>query len=120
MLCSSYLLNHHIDLVSGFHVEVLGGLVLVEALSVEEESNVVGLELAYGLSYALALAICIHKFLELGGGLDLEEDLFAVLSGGIVTWLLTLRLSCSAGGAGSAMRKNEYNAGQSANWYLAL
>ena len=29
--------------------------------------------------YRLSLAVCVHEFLELGGGLDLEEDFFAVL-----------------------------------------
>jgi hypothetical protein len=29
--------------------------------------------------YRLSLAVCIHKFLELGCSLDLEEDFLAVL-----------------------------------------
>jgi hypothetical protein len=43
----------------------------------------------------LALAVGVHEFFELGGGLDLEEDLLAVLSGVGITWLFTFRFSCS-------------------------
>ena len=43
----------------------------------------------------MSLAVGIHELLELGGGLDLEEDLLAVLNREKSTWLLTLRLSCS-------------------------
>ena len=32
------------------------------------------------MSYALSLTIGIHELFELCGGLDLEEDLFAVLN----------------------------------------
>lgn len=46
-------------------------------------------------SYALALAVRIHQLLESSRVLDLEEDLLTVLRIGPVTWLLTLRLSCS-------------------------
>jgi hypothetical protein len=43
---SSDLLDDHVDLVSVLHVQVLGGLVLVEAFSVEEEADVLGVELS--------------------------------------------------------------------------
>jgi len=45
--------------------------------------------------YTLPLAVGIHQLLELGCGLDLEEDLLSVLNIEFLTWLLTLRLSCS-------------------------
>ena len=44
----------------------------MEALAVEEETDIVGRE-------SLALAVGVHEFLELSGGLDLEEDFLAVL-----------------------------------------
>ena len=43
---SSDLLDDHVDLVSVLHVQVLGGLVLVESFSVEEEADVLGIELS--------------------------------------------------------------------------
>lgn len=43
---SSDLLDDHVDLVSVLHVQVLGGLVLVESFSVEEEADVLGVELS--------------------------------------------------------------------------
>jgi hypothetical protein len=39
------LFNHDINLISVLHVEVLGSLAFVKALSVEEEANVAGGEL---------------------------------------------------------------------------
>ena len=45
-VCSSDLLDDHVDLVSVLHVQVLRGLVLVEAFSVEEEADVLGIELS--------------------------------------------------------------------------
>lgn len=39
------LLDHDIDFIPVLHVEVLGGLGLVESLSVEEEADVVDVEL---------------------------------------------------------------------------
>ena len=47
----------------------------------------------------MSLAICIHKFFKLGGILNFEEDFFSILTNNKRTWLLTLRLSCSAAGA---------------------
>jgi hypothetical protein len=70
---ASDLFDDHVDFVAVFHVEVFGGLVFVDALAIEEEADIVGLE-------ALALAVGVHEFLELGGILDLEEDLLAVLA----------------------------------------
>lgn len=37
---------YHIDLVSVFHVEVFGGLVLMKACAVEKEADVAGFELS--------------------------------------------------------------------------
>ena len=50
----------------------------------------------YAFTYILSLAVCIHEFLELSATFDLEKDLLAVLNIRIITWLFTLRLSCSA------------------------
>ena len=83
--------DEDIDFIAIFHVEFLGGLGLVEALAVEQESDIVG-------GQALALAVGIHEFLELGGGLDLEEDFLAVLNYNGGTWLFTFRLRCSVAG----------------------
>ena len=64
--------DEDIDFIAIFHVEFLGSLGFVEALAVEEETDIVGRE-------SLALAVGVHEFLELSGGLDLEEDFLAVL-----------------------------------------
>jgi len=45
---STNLFDDHINFVAVLHIEVLGGLVLVESLSVEKESDVVGFELGEG------------------------------------------------------------------------
>ena len=42
------LLNHHIDLVSVLHVEILGGGVLVESFAVEEEPHIAHIQLNMG------------------------------------------------------------------------
>ena len=39
---TSDLLDHHINLVAVFHVQLLGGLGLVEALTIEEKTDVAG------------------------------------------------------------------------------
>ena len=44
---ASNLLDDDVDLISVLHVEVLGGLVLVQSLTIEEEPDVVGAQL-YG------------------------------------------------------------------------
>ena len=44
-IVTSNLLNHHINLVTVLHVEVLGGLILVQSLTIEKEANVVGAQL---------------------------------------------------------------------------
>ena len=43
---ASDLLDDHVYLVSVLHVQILGGLVLVESFSVEEEADVLGVELS--------------------------------------------------------------------------
>jgi hypothetical protein len=80
---ASDLFNDDVDFVSVLHVQVLGGLVLVETLTVEEESNIICLE-------ALTLAVGIHQFLELSSAFDLEEDFFSVLAFDLQVQLLCL------------------------------
>ena len=41
-LTASNLLNDNVDLITIFHVELLGGLSLVQALSVKEEADIGG------------------------------------------------------------------------------
>ena len=61
------------------------------------------------MKYALALGVGVHQFFELSGALDLEEDLLTILSKGVLTWLLTLRLSCSEFVAvASVITSNDY------------
>ena len=50
---ASDLFNDNVDFVSVLHVQILGGLVLVKTLTVEEESNSISLE-------ALTLTVGIH------------------------------------------------------------
>jgi hypothetical protein len=42
---ASDLLDHDINLVSVLHVQLLGGLALVQAFSIEEEADIGGIEL---------------------------------------------------------------------------
>lgn len=42
---SANLLDHDINLITILHVEILGGLGLVESLAIEEEAHVVDVEL---------------------------------------------------------------------------
>jgi L-aminopeptidase/D-esterase-like protein len=79
LAASSDLLDDHIDLISVFHVEILGGLGIVESFPVEQEANVGDVELHIEIAYTLSLAICVHELLELGCVFDLEEDLLAIL-----------------------------------------
>lgn len=44
--CSSDLLNDDVDLIAVLHVEFLGSLRVVEALSVEEEAHIGNIELS--------------------------------------------------------------------------
>ena len=39
------MLDHYVNLISIFHVEVLGGLIFMKSLAVEKEPDIVGLEL---------------------------------------------------------------------------
>ena len=76
LLSSSDLLDHHINLVSVLHVELLGGLTFVQAFSVEEEADIGDVE-------ALTLAVGIHELLELSGILDLEKEYNPELKGAL-------------------------------------
>ena len=66
------LLQDGIDLVSILELEHLGGLVVIHTLAVEEEAE-------GGLGDALALGVGLEDFAHLGGLLDLELGLLAVL-----------------------------------------
>jgi len=50
------LLDHHIDLVTVLHIEVLGGGVFMESLAVEEESHIVHVQL-----YLHTLTLCLWQ-----------------------------------------------------------
>ena len=66
------LLQDGIDLVSILELEHLGGLVVIHTLAVEEEAE-------GGLGDALALGVGLEDLAHLGGLLDLELGLLAVL-----------------------------------------
>ncbi len=66
------LLNHHVYLISVLHLEFVRCVIVLESLTVEDESALVARE-------TLPLAVGIHEFLELRRPLDLEEDLSAIL-----------------------------------------
>ena len=66
------MLDHDVDFVSVLHLEGLWRVVLLDALTVEDEATLIVAE-------ALALAVGVHQLLELRLLLDLEEDLGAVL-----------------------------------------
>ena len=66
------LLQDGIDLVPILELEHLGGLVVGHALAVEEEAE-------GGLGDALALGVGLEDLAHLGGLLDLELGLLAVL-----------------------------------------
>ena len=50
------LLNDDIDLIAVLHVQVLGGLVLVESFAVEQETDVVDVELA-----KMSVTLCLWQ-----------------------------------------------------------
>ena len=66
------LLDHDIDLVAVLHLEAVRSVPVLQSLPVEDEPALVRSE-------ALSLAVGIHEFLELGGPLNLEKDLRAIL-----------------------------------------
>ena len=70
---SSSLLDHDIDLISVLHLKLVGGVIILEAFSVEDEAALVD-------GQTLAVHVRIHQLLQLSGALDLKEDLSAVLS----------------------------------------
>jgi len=72
-LTASSLFDHDIYRVSVLHLELLRGVVFLEPLSVEDES-------ALGSLNSLSAAVSVHELLEVGGPLNLEVNLSAVLS----------------------------------------
>ena len=66
------LLQDGVDLISILELKHLGGLIVIHALPVEEEAE-------GGLGDALALGVGLEDFAHLGGLLDLELGLLAVL-----------------------------------------
>ena len=73
VLGASGLLNHDVDLVAVVHFQGLWGVVILDALTVENESALV-------VGEALSLAVSFHELLELRGPFDLEKDFGTVLS----------------------------------------
>ena len=68
---TSGLLNHSVNDIVVLHAHIIGGLVLHDWGSVEKEAD-------GGTGNTLLLAVGIHKLLELGYALNLEEDLGTV------------------------------------------
>ena len=66
------LLQNGVDLISILELKHLGGLIVIHALTVEEEAE-------GGLGDALALGVGLEDLAHLGGLLDLELGLLAVL-----------------------------------------
>lgn len=66
------LLIHGVDGVLVLELELLGGLIAVQALAVESEPDAAG-------CLARALAVGLKNFTEGSAGLDLEVDLIIVL-----------------------------------------
>lgn len=66
------LLQDGVDLISILELEHLGGLIVVHTLTVEEEAE-------GGLGDTLALGVGLEDLAHLGGLLDLELGLLAVL-----------------------------------------
>ena len=92
---ASGLLDHDVDFVAVVHFEGQGCVVVLDALAVEDEPALV-------VRQALALAVSLHQLFELGGPLDLEENLRAVLGLHLDVQLLgCTACSSSSSGRGS-------------------
>ena len=87
MSCSARLLDHYVDFVAIIHLERLRGVVVLDALTIEDEATLV-------VRKALALAIGFHELLQLSGPLDLEENLAPVLRLDLDIELLATRCDC--------------------------
>ena len=87
MSCSARLLDHYVDFVAIIHLERLRGVVVLDALAIENEAALV-------VRKALALAIGFHELLQLSGPLDLEEYLAPVLRLDLDIELLATRCGC--------------------------
>ena len=82
------LFNHDIYLITVFHLEFVRGVIVLEALTVEDEAALVARE-------SLSLAVGVHEFLELSRALDLEEDLRAILRLHLDVDVLGISIGCS-------------------------
>ena len=82
------LFNHDVYLVAVLHLELVRGVIVLEAFTVEDEAALIARE-------SLSLAVGIHELLELGRALDLEEDLSAILCLHLDVDVLGITCSCS-------------------------
>ena len=69
---STGLFNHDVDFITVLHFESVRGVLLLQSLSIKNESALV-------VGKTLSLAVGIHQLLQLGGPLDFEEDLGSIL-----------------------------------------
>ena len=69
---TSSLLDHDINLITVLHLKLVRSIIILEALTVENESTLVGRE-------SLPRAVGVHELLKLCRPLDLEEDLRTIL-----------------------------------------
>ena len=88
MLSASCLFYHDIDLITIVHLKRLWRVVVLDALSIEDESALIVAE-------ALPLAVGLHQLLELSRLLNLEEYLRSVLG---LHFDVQLLASCGWGG----------------------
>lgn len=69
---ASGLVKHGVDLVAVLHLQLIRGLLTAKPAAIKKECN--GIHV-----HRLAVAIGIHQLLQLGGPLDAEEHLVAIL-----------------------------------------
>jgi len=65
------LLNHRVNGIALLHLQLLRGLVRLDAIAIVQEAHRIG-------GNAEARAVRVHQLSQRGGTLDLEEDLVAI------------------------------------------
>jgi hypothetical protein len=70
---ASGLVKHGVNLVAVLHLQLIWGLLTTKPAAIKKECN--GIHV-----HRLAVAIGVHQLLQLGGPLDTEEHLIAILS----------------------------------------
>jgi hypothetical protein len=70
-LATSLLFHHGINLITIFHVQLVGGVVGLDTITIVQETN--GIE-----GDTETVAVRIHQLAKLGGLLDLEENFVSV------------------------------------------